>query len=288
MTLYRSHLNVLRFAWPTVDWNRGKRGGGAVPAGPAPLRGRLGKWQRERLTIAQILRWADAYHRRTGQWPRGQSTESPDGSATGTWCIIESALRLGRRGLPGGSSLARLLAAERGVRYDRARPQFSIKQVLAWADGHQQRTGRWPTMRSGRVADDVDETWWCINRALRHGYRGLPGGSSLAALLLAERGRKPGQQCKKGLLSIEQILAWADEHRRAKGRWPSQCAGRVAPGVDETWCAIDSALHHGHRGLPGGSSLARLLAQRRGKKPRSMRSHAQTTFTKAAARKPKS
>jgi hypothetical protein len=36
----------------------------------------------------------------------------------------------------------------------------------------------------------------------------------------------------------------------------------IAPG--ETWVAIDAALAHGHRGLPGGDSVARLLARRRG------------------------
>ena len=251
----------------------GSAGGGdgfAVPPGPAPLLGRRGNWPRGRLTIAQILRWADAHHRRTGQWPRGSDTASPDGSATGSWCIVNYALRHGRRGLPGGSSLAQLLAAERGTRYDRARGRLSIKQILAWADGDRQRTGRWPTMRSGGVADDVDETWWRINRALRHGFRGLVGGTSLSQLLFAKRGKKPGEQSKKGPLSIGQILAWADEHRKRTGRWPSSISGRVAAGVDETWGAIDMALQHGHRGLPAGGSLARLLAQRRGKKPRWM------------------
>ena len=117
-------------------------------------------------------------------------------------------------------------------------------------------------MRSGRVADNVDETWLDINRALEHGYRGLPGGSSISRLLFAAPGRKPGQQ--KRPLSIGQVLAWADEHRKRTGRWPSSCSGRVAPGVDETWGRIESAMYYGHRGLPKGGSLARLLAQRRG------------------------
>ncbi len=269
IAIYRSHFNVLSFAWPTVDWNRGRKGRRAVPPGPAPVRGRSGKWRRERLTIAQILRWADAHRRRTGQWPRGKDTTSPDGSATGTWCVVDYALYYGRRGLPGGSSLARLLAAKRGKRNNRAREPLSIEQILAWADGHLQRTGNWPNVRSGRVADDVDETWLDINRALEHGYRGLPGGSSISRLLFAAHGRKPGQQ--KRPLSIGQVLAWADEHRKRTGRWPSSCSGRVAPGVDETWGRIESAMYYGHRGLPKGGSLARLLAQRRGKKPRLMR-----------------
>jgi hypothetical protein len=38
----------------------------------------------------------------------------------------------------------------------------------------------------------------------------------------------------------------------------------VAFALGQTWLALDSALRNGHRGLPGGDSLARLLARERG------------------------
>jgi hypothetical protein len=54
--------------------------------------------------------------------------------------------------------------------------------VLGWARAHCRRTGRWPTRRSGPVADAPGETWEEVHAALLEGLRGLPGGTSLAQL----------------------------------------------------------------------------------------------------------
>jgi hypothetical protein len=60
------------------------------------------------LTIAKVLRWADAHHRRTGRWPSAIS--GPVRGVRGeTWQAINLALYNGHRGLPGDDSLARLL-----------------------------------------------------------------------------------------------------------------------------------------------------------------------------------
>jgi hypothetical protein len=63
-----------------------------------------------------------------------------------------------------------------------------VEQILAWADAHHARTGRWPTSASGPVADAPGERWRNIDGALRYGRRGLPGGGSLARLLDRHRG----------------------------------------------------------------------------------------------------
>jgi hypothetical protein len=68
----------------------------------------------------------------------------------------------------------------------------------------------------------------------------------------------------KPQLTVEQVLAWADAHKAQTGRWPTADSGPVAFAPGETWHAIDGALAPGHRGLPGGDSLARLLARERG------------------------
>ena len=60
-------------------------------------------------------------------------------------------------------------------------------------------------------------------------------------------------------LTVKQILAWAKAHHRGTGRWPSAASGPVAEAPGLTWGGIDQALAGGFRGLPGGSSLARLL-----------------------------
>lgn len=54
-----------------------------------------------------------------------------------TWLAAAMALRYSRRGLPGGSSLARLLAERRGVSAVNDPPHLAVDQILAWADAWQ-------------------------------------------------------------------------------------------------------------------------------------------------------
>ena len=134
---------------------------------------------------------------------------------------------------------------------------LAIPEILAWADAHHRRTGKWPTVVSGPICEAAHESWERINNALYHGLRGLPGGSSLRALLAEQRGFRPR-------LTLEQVLAWADAHRERTGELPSVNSGAVHGAAGETWRAIDRALMRGHRGLSGGSSLAKLLDEQRG------------------------
>ncbi len=60
------------------------------------------------LNEQKILTWARGHLKATGRWPSHQS--GPIAKSPGeTWCAVDQALRKGRRGLRGGSSLARLL-----------------------------------------------------------------------------------------------------------------------------------------------------------------------------------
>jgi hypothetical protein len=63
------------------------------------------------------------------------------------------------------------------------RPPLTEDQVLAWAGLHHARTGRWPGAHSGAVLDAAGENWQALDKALRNGFRGLPGEDSLAGLL---------------------------------------------------------------------------------------------------------
>src|SRR5262249_21866222 len=138
--------------------------------------------QLARLTEAKILNWAKTYRRRTGRWPNSNSGSVNDEQGT-TWRSIDHALRSGHRGLPGGSSLARLLLKRRAVRYSQNAPPLTRTQILAWADAHHQRTGDWPHVASGPIVDAPGETWSAVNTALRDGWRGLrTSGCSLAQL----------------------------------------------------------------------------------------------------------
>jgi hypothetical protein len=226
----------------------GKRNIGALPA----------------LTAEQILAWADAHRQRCGTWPlrrSGAITEAPGE----TWGAVNDALRSGRRGLPGGSSLPRLLEAERGVRNAAARPPLTNAQILAWTDAHHARTGRWPTTTSGPIEDAPGETWLAVNAALNTGNRGLPGGGSLARLLTEHRGVRNHMTLPP--FTVEQILAWADAHHARTGAWPTIKGGPIPEAPGETWTTVQSALTVGLRGLSGGDSLARLLARHRKTRP---------------------
>jgi hypothetical protein len=143
--------------------------------------------RRPPLSVEQILAWADAHCARTGEWPTPHSGPVPEAPGE-TWAAVQSALYQGLRGLPRGTSLARLLAGRRGKSTRSALPRLSQRQILEWADAHRRRTGRWPAVDSGAVAEAPAETWRALDAALRRGYRGLPGGDSLARLLDRRRG----------------------------------------------------------------------------------------------------
>jgi hypothetical protein len=72
------------------------------------------------------------------------------------------------------------------------RPKLTIAQILAWADAHHARTGRWPTMASGPIPETLGENWGAIYYALDDGNRGLPRRDSLPGLLARHR-RDRGQ-----------------------------------------------------------------------------------------------
>src|SRR5262249_41179081 len=140
------------------------------------------------------------------------------------------------------SSLARLLDEHRPEWRRDLRPEL----ILGWANAHHAATGQWPTRRSGPVSDAPGESWLRIDYALREGFRGLPGGSSLALLL---DGNRPE---RRRTLTHETILAWGAAHHAATGRWPTACSGEIAGAPGEKWINISEALRLGQRGLPAG------------------------------------
>jgi len=213
------------------------------------------------LTIEQILAWADTHHEKTGEWP-SSDLGLIEGAAGETWKGVYMALVRGSRGLPRCSSLAQLLAEERGVRNRKGLPKLTVELILEWADAHYARTGNWPTSKSGTVSQAPSETWSAIHSALCNGIRGLSGGSSLPQLLQLSRG--VANRMSLPDLSTEQILAWADGHYQKEGEWPTRRSGVVLEADQESWDRIDSALREGCRRLPGGASLARLLKEKRG------------------------
>ncbi|MBI3412414.1 MAG: hypothetical protein HY040_29185 [Planctomycetes bacterium] len=214
-----------------------------------------------RLSVREILGWADAHVARTGRWPKLDSGHVSHSSAR-KWSGVNGALASKRvRGLRAPCSLAGFLAKHRGVRNVIHPPRLSVRRILAWADTHNARTGQWPTAASGPIAQADGEKWSAIHGALKHGCRGLPGGSSLVRVLAKHRGVRNFVHPPR--LTVRRILAWADEHYAQTGRWPRLDTGPLVGVPGEKWSMVNLALRIGLRGLPGGSSLAQLLARRR-------------------------
>jgi hypothetical protein len=216
---------------------------------PHHLGGPMRTTRKRRLQLEDILAWATRYRESTGQWPSKTTGEIP-GTFGVTWPAVDGALREGTRGLPGGSSLAQLLADKFGAR--------NIQSLSSLSEP----PGRWPTAASGPISEAPGDSWHTIDEALRHGWRGLRGGSSLACLL--DRYGKRRNPAALPRLSYKKILSWADAHFRCSGAWPNINSGPVADAPGERWDLIDNALRAGCRGLPGGSSLHRLLTRKRG------------------------
>jgi hypothetical protein len=217
------------------------------------------------LSEETILAWADAHYERTGVWPTAKSGHVPDAPAE-KWANINAVLHQGGRGLPKGSSLAKLLAAHRGKRNRKGLPPLSEEQIVAWADTYYERIGKWPQDNSGAIDGIPGQTWKGVNVALMKGLRGLPGGSCLTSLL--EKHRSARNRMNLPALTEQKILAWADAYYERIGEWPQVKSGPIDEAPGETWLALNHALHRGMRGLPGGSSLAKLLARHRGVRSR--------------------
>ena len=127
------------------------------------------------------------------------------------------------------------------------RPTLTVEQVLAWADAHHLRTGSWPTTASGRVRGARGERWRALDRALRMGHRGLPGGDSLARLL--DRERRP---------SAGDWRAWTDEEDSLVRDLPpveaARRTGRTVGAIYQRRWVLGLTLRHGRRREGGRGS----------------------------------
>lgn len=172
------------------------------------------------LEPAQILAWADAFHKRWGDWPYRRSGEI-EGSGGETWYRVDVALVKGLRDLPGGSSVTKLLIEhgriKRGAtrrRYRNFRPRLPLSQIRTWANAYRRKTGEWPNLDSGPIPNAQGLDWRIVDTALRDGLRGLPGGSSLCRMfgrkvdrrfksrMAAEQATQPDRAAKKEIAAV--------------------------------------------------------------------------------------
>jgi hypothetical protein len=223
----------------------------------AQYRDKYYRWKLPDLSADEILSWADAHFARHGRWPSRDSGAIPMFPGE-SWQTVDSALRTGRRGVRGRRTLTRFLAAHGRVNPALLKSMLTVDQIVKWAQRHYQKTGSWPNTLSGAVQGARGETWQNIDLALRSGYRGHTGGSSLRELLATEAGA--AIHGRHAPLTIRQIRSWAKAYCRRTGTRPSKSSGAIAEAPGENWCAIHQALRNGFRGLPGGITLARLLS----------------------------
>jgi hypothetical protein len=134
------------------------------------------------LTTEEVLKWADAHFERTGKWPRYDSGLIPE-SPGETWQQVHNALRQGKRGLPGGETLTHLIATHRQLRSKVTLPRLKKRQILDWAKSFYDQHGYWPTRNAGQIPKSRGETWCAIDNGLKHGGRGLKGGTTLSQLI---------------------------------------------------------------------------------------------------------
>jgi len=140
------------------------------------------------------------------------------------------------------------------------RKEVTAEQILHWADEHFARHGKWPSAKSG-PALETGTTWGTVDFLLRRGIRGVRAGTTLAHFLQKKRGRI--NHLDRPRLSVKMVLRAADTYFAEHRTWPKRHSGPI-PGAEATWSSVDAALQKGSRGLPGGSSLARLLKEHRG------------------------
>ena len=240
------------------DGDRGLPAGWSLTQLLAEHRGKRNRLALPAFTVAQILDWADTHHELTGKWPNSKTGPIP---GTGeTWKAVQQALSLGTRGMPGGSSLHRLLKKRRGATNPRTRPPLTVTTVLVWADAHYQRTGNWPRHNSGPIFGTASETWMGVHHDLLRGKRGLRVQMSLAELLFHHRGVQ--LYMRQPPLKVDQIRAWAETHRTRTGRWPMTASGPIPEAPGESWSRIDAALKQGKRGVKRRMTLAEFLTGR--------------------------
>lgn len=216
------------------------------------------------LTNEFIIERAKEFFESNGRPPKVRSGPVINGHEGDTWAGYDICLRDGLRGLPGGTSLAKLLTQQCGFVYRLNRPILTEDYILEMAELHKSRTGKWPTQRSGSVfGGHSGDNWALYETLLRKGGRGLPGGNSLARLISSKHPHVHSKN--KRPLTESFIVERAIEFKEMNGSYPIVKSGPVHGwNLGDTWDGYDKSLSQGTRGLPGGSSLKKLLSRELG------------------------
>lgn len=256
-------LNNSGETWAGIDTclqkgRRGLIGSQSIKQLIAEEFGERNKSRLEKLSIPQILVWAEDWFKAYGRHPTAKGGLIPN-SGGETWSGVASALHIGGRGLSVGKTLNQLVSEHFGIRSREHLPDLSEEQIVLWMKNWQEVTGSWPKVTNGIIPNSSGETWSAIQNALQKGRRGMQKGQSISTLLSKHFNVR--DEKRLSALSIEKIKEWALSHYESIGSWPTTTSGLIPNSDGETWGGIDIRLRQGGRGLPGGSKLSILLAE---------------------------
>lgn len=202
------------------------------------------------ISVEQLRQAVDAYRlAHGGRFPTAYDDDALPGL---TWERIDSRLRDGHRGLPGGTSLSKWL--DEAYPAERYQAPITSASMLAWVTAHLAANGGdFPHVASGQIPG-VNRTWMNLNDALRKRQLAFTRCSSLSAWLDEQfplDRKKPAARLTANMI-LELVDGYRAEH---DGAFPYRESGKVA-GLNMTWTQLDNALRQ------GGKSLAKWLVKR--------------------------
>lgn len=131
-------------------------------------------------------------------------------------------------------------------------------QIFEWAKEFQFKNKKFPTRASGKIPGTTED-WNTIDAALRYGYRGLEGGSSLSMLLNGRRAENR-KRASEVTLTFDYIWVQARKFYIEHRTWPST-QGWCDNGI--SWANINQAIRQGTHGLGfTGKTLKEFISEK--------------------------
>jgi hypothetical protein len=212
----------------------------------------------------KIVEWAKKYFLVHNKYPSIRTKPSdwlPEGE---TWIALDIALKRGTRGLPGGSSVAKLFEKYFGIRNKTNIPKISEQCIIDYMIVFKDKYGYFPHAHSKENEMlPSGESWHGFDKALRNARRGLTK-TTLASLKEKYFGIKNILTLTK--LFEKQITKWVIEHYNKYGEYPSKKTEINSLPNGECWRKLEADLAQGHRGLPGNNSLAKIKRKLKAKR----------------------
>lgn len=146
----------------------------------------------------------------------------------------------------------------RKLREELGRPSHvTIEQVRDAMRDFRRRHGRWPRHTDAGEVPGIGGSWASVAHALRRGFRGLPGGSSL---FMERDGVVPRQT-----LTMQAIKDAVMAFHKAHGSWPRHATRERSP-LGYCWAIVDRKLKKGLIDeAPKGSSLTAIVRECQGR-----------------------